>query len=964
MRASLAERVKAWPRLSSPAAARRRLEALRLPCAGAVERLLLGVADHSPYLWGLVEKDPAGLRRLLAAAPEDALAGIVGALRAFADPSDEAAMLALRRAKDACALLVALADLGGVWDLDEATGALSDFADAAIACALRHLLRQGAHDGRLALDARSGDLEAGCGLTVLALGKLGGRELNYSSDVDLMVLFNPAAAAIPDGAEPGQLFVRLAQGLVRLLQSRTADGYVLRVDLRLRPDPGSTPVALGIDAAFAYYESVGQNWERAALIKARPVAGDLALGRRFLADLAPFVWRKYFDYAAIADIHAMKRQIHAVRGHDEVAVAGHDVKLGRGGIREVELFVQTQQLIFGGRRPQLRGPRTLDMLRELRADDWVGAEAVEDLGGAYEFLRRVEHRLQMVDDRQTQRLPAEAGALARFAKFCGFADLAKFSLEATRRLRSVERHYARLFEAEPGLGAKAGNLVFTGSGDDPETLATLAKLGFREPAAAAETIRGWHFGRRAAVRTARAREALTELTPALLEAFGGSGDPDAALNAMDAALGRMNGAVELLSILRANAALRELFADILGSAPRLADAVAARPHLLDAAIDPGRAGAPLDAGGRSRLDADLGAALAPARNYEGGLDRARDFVAEAAFGVGVSLLSGVLDSDRAGAAYSALAEAATRAMLALAQAEFAREYGFAPGGRVAILALGKLGSREMTAASDLDLILCYDFDPSGGESSGPRALEPGHYYARLTQRFLAALTAPTKAGKLYEVDMRLRPSGRKGPLATHFEAFKAYQRGEAETWEHMALCRARVVAGDAGLGAQLSALVAATLGAERDRATLAEDVREMRQLIAAERAGEDPWDLKLAAGGLVDVEFAAQFLTLAHARRHPRLLDVSTRAVIAAAGEAGLLPAALADDLCDAHRLYVAATQVTRLAIDGKFDPANAASGAKRRIAAAAGLPDFAALEGALAQARQRVRAAFEAVVR
>src|SRR5208337_1660214 len=461
------------------------------------------------------------------------------------------------------------------------------FADAAIAAALRFLLRAAAREKRLGLDADAQRIEAGSGLVALALGKLGARELNYSSDVDLVVLFDPRAASIPEGVEPTPLFVRIVKALTRLLQERTPDGYVYRVDLRLRPDPAATPIAVSIAGAGAYYETLGQNWERAAMIKARAAAGDLELGRRFLADLAPFIWRKYFDYAAIADIHAMKRQIHAVRGHETIAVAGHDLKLGRGGIREIEFFVQTQQLIFGGRRPQMRGARTLDMLRRLHADKWVSAAAVDDLSKAYVFLRRVEHRLQMVADEQTQRLPFEQAALARFARFCGYVRLADFARDLTHHLTRVERHYARLFEDAPTLGVASGSLVFTGVVDDPETVATLRALGFQRPEAAAETVRGWHFGRRAAVRSPRAREVLTELTPALLEAFAGSGDADAALAAFDEALARMPASVELLSILRSNRALLELFGDVLGSAPRLAQVIASRPHVLDAAIDPG-----------------------------------------------------------------------------------------------------------------------------------------------------------------------------------------------------------------------------------------------------------------------------------------------------------------------------------------------------------------------------------------
>ncbi len=419
MSRSLAESLLAAPRLAAPSAARRKLAALAAdpeaealaPALGCdrVRDLLLGLADHSPYLWTLVTEDPARLARLLARPPRESLDAIVAGLAIRRDEDEAELMRTLRRSKREAALIVALADIGGIWDVTEATEALTLFADAAVGAALSFLLRQNARMGRLALDSDAADPQAGSGVVVLALGKHGARELNYSSDIDLIVLYDAVAASIPEGMEPAPLFVRITRALARLLQDRTSDGYVARVDLRLRPDPASTPVALSTASAYAYYETLGQNWERAALIKARPAAGDLELGRRFLADLAPFIWRKYFDYAAIADIHAMKRQIHAVRGHDRVVVAGHDLKLGRGGIREVEFFVQTQQLIFGGRRPQMRGSRTLDMLRQLHDDQWVTAEAVEDLSRAYLFLRRVEHRLQMVADEQTQRLPFDRG---------------------------------------------------------------------------------------------------------------------------------------------------------------------------------------------------------------------------------------------------------------------------------------------------------------------------------------------------------------------------------------------------------------------------------------------------------------------------------------------------------------------------------------------------------------------------
>ncbi len=971
---SLAEIISAAPRPSADAAARRRLDALiaapgaeglaPLLALGKTRDLLLGLADHSPYLWTLATEDPARLARVLNGPPKQALDALVATLDALRDEDEAALMRALRLAKRESALLIALADIGRAWGVVETTEALTRFADAAVSAALAFLLRQNAASGRLKLDPDAPDLAQQCGMVVLALGKHGARELNYSSDIDLIVLYEASSAAIPDGTAPAPLFVRITKALARLLQERDANGYVLRVDLRLRPDPASTPVALSTLSAYAYYETLGQNWERAAMIKARPAAGDLDLGRRFLADLAPFIWRKYFDFAAIADIHAMKRQIHAVRGHERVVVAGHDVKLGRGGIREVEFFVQTQQLIFGGRRPRMRGSRTLDMLGELYAEEWVTAEALKDLTAAYLFLRRVEHRLQMIADEQTQRLPFERAELARFAKFCGYGRLESFAKDLTFHLTQVEKHYARLFENAPTLSGAAGNLVFTGVTDDPETLATLGRLGFQHPQAAAETIRGWHFGRRAAVRSARAREVLTELTPALLEAFAGSGDPDAALAAFDEAMARMNASVELLSILRSNDKVRELFGDVLGSAPRLAEVIASRPHVLDAAIDPDRTPDFEDSFHEDATRLRAATYVGQARSFEDALDRARDFAAEEMFLIGLHLLSGRLDPDRAGQAYSALAQALVGAMLKQVEADFAADHGTVRGGRVAVLAMGKLGSREMTAASDLDLILIYDFPADASESEGAKPLGASVYYSRFTQRLLAALTAPTRRGALYEVDMRLRPSGRKGPLATQFSAFALYQRDEAETWEHMALTRARVIAGDASLAADIAHAIRETLTRKRDPATTAREVAKMRALIAQEKGDRDVWDLKLVRGGLMDIEFVAQYLTLAFAHARPEIIDVSTRRAIDKAGRAGLVVARHVETLIEAHRLYTDATQFMRLAISGPFDPKTAASGVKLRIAASAGFPDFETFVAALDEARKRVREAYEAVVK
>lgn len=933
---------------------------------GLFRDLLLALADHSTFLWQLAVNDPARLAKLASGPPEETHASIVEdqaslflALRS-GDLSREDAVAAFRRNRNAHALLVALADIGGIWDVVKVTQALSDFADASVRGGVNLVLTEMAELGRIRLKNPDAPGE-GSGFTVLALGKHGAGELNYSSDIDLVVFFDPRTEALPEGAEATPLYTRLAQQLAKLLQERTPDGYVHRVDYRLRPDPGSTPTAVSLPSAYTYYETVGQNWERAALIKARPVAGDIALGENFLAELRPFIWRKYFDFASIADVHAMKRQIHAVRGHDEIAVAGHDIKLGRGGIREIEFFVQTQQLVFGGRRPSLRGRRTLDMLVALHDEGWIADKARDELSEAYRFLRTIEHRLQMVADEQTQRLPSDEEELERFAKFCGYPDLKAFSEALTAQARIVQGHYALLFEEGPELASDVGNLVFTGTTDDPETLATLQRLGFHEPEKAAETVRGWHFGRRSAITSQRAREVLTELTPALLSALGGTADPDGALAALDRAFGRMPAAVELLTIIQSHDRLRLRFADLLGTAPRLADTVAQSPHVLDALIDPAFNAPFTD---EVAIEERVRQIIGHPDNYEEFLDRSRDAARQMRFITGARLLSDILSPAQTGEAYAAIAVAIVRASFEAVRKEFEAEHGTVPGAQVAILGLGRLGTRELTASSDLDLVVIYDFDEETRESTGPRKLDVVVYHTRLTQRLVAALTVPTRRGLLYEVDLRLRPQGGKGPVASQFRGFLAYQQTEADLWEHMALTRARVLAGDEEFADRAATAVRDIVGAKRDRRDVMKDVRAMRELIAQEKGDDKPWDLKLARGGLTDLDFIAQALVLAYGSEHPTLIGLASEETFSEARKAGLLDENDERTLVEAHRLFNAIFQWQRLTIEGSFDPAAIRPAILKRLATVAGLPDAKVLLDHLNETRALVTEIFKRVLK
>ncbi|MCX8503789.1 MAG: bifunctional [glutamine synthetase] adenylyltransferase/[glutamine synthetase]-adenylyl-L-tyrosine phosphorylase [Beijerinckiaceae bacterium] len=932
--------------------------ALLLAAFPKAHDLLMGIASHSPYLWKLAHSDVHRLVQILNSKPGELFDHLVAKCNEapikFAG-NEAGLMRCLRQVKQEAALLIALADIGGVWPFEQITEALSRLADIALKVALKFSLQVEASLDKIEL---SDGIEEGCGFVILALGKHGSKELNYSSDIDIVMLYDPERARLTPGIDAAPFFVRVAKSIVRIIDQHTPDGYVFRVDLRLRPDPASTPIAISVHSAFAYYESVGQNWERAAMIKARPVAGDKVIGELFLADLAPFIWRKYFDFAAIADIHAMKRQIHAVRGHEAIAVAGHDIKLGRGGIREIEFFVQTQQLVFGGRRAALRGPKTLVMLQALCTDGWISIEARDDLSVAYRFLREVEHRLQMIADEQTQRLPSDIDELNRFARFCGFSGVAAFSKALIANAKRVERHYSRLFEEGANLAVGEGSLVFTGTVDDPDTIDTLRRMGFSEPEKAIEIVRGWHFGRRSAVTSPRAREVLTELVPSMLKSFGESADPDGALNTFDRVLGGMPAAVELFSILREHRPILALFADILGSAPRLADIVSHRPHLLDAIIDPAFVEP------TPRLDdliERISAAIGSHELIEDFLDRLRETGQHEMFLVGVRMLSGVISPAMAGEAYSAIAEAIIRITLVEVETRFARDHGKVKGGRIAVLGMGRLGSREMTATSDLDLIVLYDFDVSGGESDGTRPLDPVVYYGRLTNRLISALTVPTRQGTLYAVDMRLRPSGNKGPAATQYHGFLSYHaEGEAETWEHLALVRARPVAGQKEFMALVANDLQNIISMQRNHNRLVNDVIAMRNLIAQEKGDADSWDLKLARGGLMDIEFIAQTLVLLHANSVSSLRQYNTADILMAAREASII--AIEDAVCllEGYGLMRDLIQWQRAMVVGEFNPTTADHSFLKRLAAIIGLPDFRLLDSHLKQMQAKIRMIFE----
>src|SRR5882757_8968650 len=883
---------------------------IRFPLAGTC---LLGIAESSPYLFDLVRADALRLIRLLESDPETYLPQLIEktCLDVLAAAGEADVMQLLRRMKSEAALLIALCDIGAVWPVMRVTAALTDLAVASVQSALRYLLRKGAELGRIT-PANLHRPEDNSGLIVLAPGKMGAGGLDYSSDIDLIVFFDPAAPALAPDIEPQPFFVRVTQAMARLLQQRNGDGYVFRVDLRLRPDPASTQVAISTQSALHYYEREGRTWERAAMIKARPCAGDARAGEALVLQIAPFVWRKHLDFAALTDVHDMKRQMQTFRGQSEIAVEGHNVKIGRGGIREIEFFAQTQQLIAGGRHPQLRARPTLEALSVLASSNWITFEARDQLTAAYEFLRRVEHRLQMVADEQTHTLPDDIETVERFGHFFGYPSRAAFAKDLLGHLNVVQGHYGKLFEGDPTGDVELPAVDYSAGADDPRLLEHLATLGFKKPVMVAQTVQQWMVGDYRVFRMESTRNAFVEFVPALIVSLAHAEEPDSAVTAFDRFLQALQRGGRLISLLSQNRGLVALVALILGAAPPLGDMLARQPQIMDGLIDPRFFGAMPD---QRELSARLAATLADANSYEEFLDRLRLFGQESLFLIGTRILSGTVSAQQASVAFADVAEGIVHTVHGLVTDRFAAQHGRIKGQETAIVAMGRLGSREMTASSDLDLILLYDFDSEYPDSDGDRSLQGAHYFARFTQRLISAFTTRTNYGVLYNVDMRLRPSGRAGPVASRIDSFADYQEREAWTWEHMALTRARVISASPAFRRKIEDIIRSVLTRPRDPASTVGDVADMRKAIALEKGEDDIWDLKLAAGGLVDIDFIAQYFQLAHAARKPEILSVSTLQVLDNAAKLGVLAQPDAEILRAAVRLYHDLTQILRLCV-------------------------------------------------
>jgi glutamate-ammonia-ligase adenylyltransferase len=810
-----------------------------------------------------------------------------------------------------------------VLDLRAVTAALSDFADRALDQAIA-----------AAIAERTPDAPP-TGFAAIALGKQGSHELNYSSDIDPILIFDPETLPRRAREEPEQAAVRIARRVVELLQARDGDGYVFRVDLRLRPAPEVTPIALPINAALSHYESQALPWERAAFVRARWAAGDRALGERFIDGVRPFVWRRALDFGAIGELLAMSRLIRDHHAQGQAFGHGYDLKRGRGGIREIEFFAQIHQLIHGGRDPALRAPATLDALDALAAAGWIDRGDATALGDAYATLRTIEHRVQMIDDRQTHSLPDGDG------------------LDGVARLHGLDNAAALLALLRPGVKSTARIYDTLGSDDEsalphdsPRLEARLGAAGYGDAADAVRRIERWRAGRYPALRSPAARAALEDVLPGLIDALGRAADPNAAIARLDQILGRLPSAINFFRLLEAQPSLAHLLGDILCHAPPLAEALGRHPELFDglvdaSALDPiGSVGELAERMRRGELHGD----------YQGLLDHVRRIVGETRFALGAQIVAGTSDPLAVSAGYARLAEAAIEVLAAATVDDFSRRHGRVPGSELVILALGRLGGGALTHASDLDLIYLFTGDYLA-ESDGEKPLGAVLYYNRLAQRLSGALSAPTASGPLYEIDTRLRPSGNQGPLVVSLAGFARYQRESAWTWEHMALTRARPVFGSQVARSAVASEIEAVLNGARPPRDVVADARAMRAEMAAHKPPAGSLDAKLLPGGLVDLEFAVHVVQLIHRTGFDPQLGGAIDALVGR----GLLPPTMRP----AHDLLTRLLVTLRLLAPDSQPPATAT---RTLIAAAAGCADWSETVASFERTRQEVAACWDAV--
>jgi glutamate-ammonia-ligase adenylyltransferase len=812
---------------------------------------------------------------------------------------EKAALQAIRIWRGRTALMVALSDLAGHEDIPKQMEWLSEAAQTVLSATIQYLFRQAAQRGKIkSFDA---DL-SGCGWTVLALGKLGAGELNFSSDIDLIILHDTHHAPFDnlDAVQP--FFVTMTRDLIRLLSSSTSDGIGWRVDLRLRPDPGATAVSIDLTAAISYYESIARTWERAAFIRARPVAGDLALGNIFLRQIQPFIWRKTLDYTVMDDMKTMLR-----RPPQGNSWRGYNLKTGKNGIRQIEFFTHVLQLVAGGRDEKLRHRNSLAALDALAATKWINSEQAAALGTAYHQLRRIEHRLQMIADNQTHSLPRGQEDLEKFAHFMGHRTAADFCDRLNNLLDQVGTN------AKHDLLNPADSTISPADGikdillDDHDALAGwLGNHGFERPRIIADTLSGWMAGRISATRSDRARALLNRLMPEILMTFTAADAPDDKFAALAQFIEGLPASVQIFSLLDYNRQLTRLLCDIVLLSPQLGNHLRQYPTLFDLLL--------YQSFFKPLLDANMMTAqleqICSGRDIEDALDQIKIKAREWKFQVEIQALSQTIDSTRLATGLSAIATATVRLILNLARADMTRRHGEIDGS-VTILALGRLGTGQMTVSSDLDLLFVYD-SPETALSEGKRAINAPTYFARLAQTMVSWLSTATAEGVLYQVDLRLRPEGEAGAIATSLDRLKTYFAADAWIWEKLALAKAQPIAGDANLTKKLRRAINAIVNQPHDHSLIGPAIDNMLVRIRKVRKGKSKWHLRARDGGLIELDLLMQGMRL----QHGYLFDQtgqSIAAILAQLKTSGKINANHAEALQDADQLFNEIHQCLRL---------------------------------------------------
>ena len=862
-------------------------------------KLFDAISGNSPFLSQIIEQEAEFALHLFKNGPEKTFADILLRLDAWRDQKNytNEIMPFLRRSKKQAALVIAVADIAGVWSIEKVMRRLSEFAEKAISLACCHILARQSQEGKIQLKYTHNP-ERSSGYFILALGKLGARELNYSSDVDLVVFYDPVVLGANNRGIVNQIAIQATKSLIRILGEQTSDGYVLRVDLRLRPDPGSTPIAVSVDSAQRYYENSGQNWERMAFIRARPIAGDIELGKKFLLSLQPFMWRKNLDFAAIEDIHSIKRQISSRPIRNSNELNGHNIKLGKGGIREIEFFIQTQQLIWAGRYPELRHEYLLKATSALMEEGKISKETAQEIRTAYLFLRKIEHRLQMINDQQTHQLPKSDQDLENVAIFSGFGNVTEFKYSLLSVLNCVQEHYADLFETSPNLSLD-GSLVFTGNELHPDTILTLKTMGFSQPKSVFNIVSGWHYGRYPATRDERARQLLTELMPQLLSTLSNTIDPDFALTRFDRFLQKLPSGVQFFSLIKSNQKLLEFLALIMGDTPSLAEWLSRSPTLFDSLITE-EITQPIETS--YNLKSKTISVIPPEGNIEDFLDLTRRSANEQKFKIQIQVLQNIINTEKASQLLTSLAQTVFQEIWQEVERDFVRQHGKLLDSNMIAIAYGKFGGRELMPESDLDLVFLYNIDDSVEKSDGVRPLQPTLYFTRLAQRICSALSAPTAEGKLYEIDIRLRPTGRVGPAVVQIDRYFEYLKTQAWTWELMALTRARPVAGPEEVQTMVCEGIRTTLTSIKNEEKLRVDAVKMRKKMITQQKDTSKWNIKHRIGGLVDIEFILQFLQLANANHNDQILSTSTLSALRRLKTANILCESAANSLEEAFQ--------------------------------------------------------------